>query len=88
MFPVRCYTCNAVLANLYVKYESDTRSGISEKTSMDSLGVHRMCCRRMFLGHVDLVEDLVKYPNDDLRLDDAGTVMHRRVHGTHKVTCD
>jgi DNA-directed RNA polymerase I, II, and III subunit RPABC5 len=28
---------------------------------MDSLGLHRYCCRRMVMTHVDLIEKLLRY---------------------------
>jgi DNA-directed RNA polymerases I, II, and III subunit RPABC5 len=29
-----------------------------EKKVLDSLGIHKYCCRRMFLGHVDLCDKI------------------------------
>ena len=34
-----------------------TKSTI-EKKVLDSLGIHKYCCRRMFLGHVDLCDKI------------------------------
>ena len=48
----------------------------------------RMCCRRMELGYVDLTRDQMQYPNEDLALDEAGTVLKRRVGHTRIVSCD
>jgi DNA-directed RNA polymerase I, II, and III subunit RPABC5 len=28
---------------------------------MDELGLHRYCCRRMVMTHVDLIEKLLRY---------------------------
>ena len=55
---------------------------------MEDLHVHRMCCRRMFLGHVDLVRDQVQHPNMDVSLDRGGTILRRVVVGSRRVDCD
>ena len=34
---------------------------LSIRTALDKLGLHRYCCRRMVLTHVDLIETLLKY---------------------------
>lgn len=33
----------------------------SYSKALDKLGLHRYCCRRMVLTHVDLIETLLKY---------------------------
>jgi DNA-directed RNA polymerase I, II, and III subunit RPABC5 len=40
--------------------------GIESKNALDNLGLKRICCRRMILGHVELIENLLKYvePNN------------------------
>lgn len=89
MFPVRCYSCNAPLAHLHPRYRRETRSAASKPgQTLTALGVDRLCCRRMFLGHVDLLADLIDFPNTDCVLDRGGTTLQRRVHFTRKVTCD
>lgn len=60
-FPVRCFTCGAVIGHLYESYKKLEK----EKTpdvALDELGINRYCCRRMFLSHVNIVDTLVKYP--------------------------
>ena len=59
-FPVRCFTCGAVIGDLYEKY----KAGIESKPAAEvlkELGVDRYCCRRMFLGHVEGMEAIKKY---------------------------
>jgi DNA-directed RNA polymerase subunit N (RpoN/RPB10) len=29
---------------------------------LDELGVERICCRRMFVSHVDIVQNVLRYP--------------------------
>ena len=77
IIPIRCFTCNKIIADKYEYYlkkkqEVDSNSpsliidsnkienGLVEKTEygkiLDDIGIHRYCCRRMFLGQVDIIE--------------------------------
>lgn len=87
MFPIRCYTCNAVLAHKHVAYKEQLRNNVHPRTAMDALSVHRMCCRRMFLGEVDLVTDQVEYGNVDRQID-PDTLLKRNVPTSRRVACD
>ena len=87
MFPVRCYTCNALLAHLHPTYRAHARDAPAGE-ALRAIGVERMCCRRMFLGHADLLEDQLRHPNVDAVLDDGGTVLQRKAVGTRVVACD
>lgn len=89
MFPVRCYTCNTVLAHLHPTYKTRVkREAVSSKDALAELNVTRMCCKRMFLGYVDLIEDQIEYPNLDVKLDEGGTTLRRRVYHERVVSCD
>jgi DNA-directed RNA polymerase subunit N len=60
-FPVRCFTCGGVIGHLYEQY----RGAVKEKKPdvvLDELGMERYCCRRMFLSHVDIVPNVLRYP--------------------------
>jgi len=61
MFPVRCFTCGAVIADKYEEYKKKSGNGESIKDVLDSLGVGRPCCRRMFISHVDNSKDIVRF---------------------------
>lgn len=74
IIPVRCFTCGKVIAdkwNWFVQNtpvrdlkpttvdemaESDNSAVIA--SALDKLGMTRMCCRRHFLGHVEIIDDL------------------------------
>jgi len=60
-FPIRCFSCGAVLGHLYEKYKEMVKV-MPAGQALDELGVERYCCRRMFLSHVDLTEDVIQYP--------------------------
>jgi len=68
IFPIRCFTCNKVLADkseyYFEKLKGDKDDTIDinknkvEKTKrgklLDELGVTRYCCRIHFIGHVSM----------------------------------
>jgi DNA-directed RNA polymerase subunit N len=37
------------------------KEGESPEKVLDKLGVKRYCCRRMFLGHVNFIDEIIKY---------------------------
>jgi len=61
MIPVRCFTCGKVIGHLYEEYSRKVASGEQPKTVLDSMGMNRYCCRRMFLGHVALVDEIIPF---------------------------
>jgi len=63
MFPVRCFTCGAVIADKYEDYKkktSNNKNGNVEKI-LDDMGVKRYCCRRMFISHQDTTKEIVRF---------------------------
>lgn len=89
MFPIRCYTCNCVLAQHHDAYRVRTRAGESPAVVLDALHVNLMCCRRMFLSHVEsLITNQLDYPNVNVVLDGGGTTLYRRCAREHVVPCD
>lgn len=52
--PVCCQTCGAALGHLWDVYWCKVRSGLTEKESMDSMGIEdwRYCCRATLLTWV------------------------------------
>ena len=89
MLPVRCYTCNSVVAHMHDEYERRTaHQGEPAGEVLDALHVRRLCCRRMFLGYVNLLRDQIKFGNVDMTLDRGGTVLKRHVAFERCVSCD
>ena len=88
MFPVRCYTCNAISADKHPEYARRVGVGEHPRDVLLALRVERMCCRRMFLSHVDLLVDQLEYGNVDTVLDEGGTVLRRMCTTSHEVSCD
>jgi len=61
IIPVRCWSCGKPIAHLYAEYKKRTQSGEDPGKVLDSLGIKRYCCRAMFLGQVDLIEEVAKF---------------------------
>lgn len=60
-FPIRCFTCGSVIGDLYEQYKIISKEKNPEQ-ALNDLGVERYCCRRMFLGHVEIMSTISKYP--------------------------
>lgn len=88
MFPVRCYTCNSLIGDKYTSYTSRVSNEEKKGNVLDSLEVKRICCRRMFLTHVHVISNLLRFSNDDVILDDSGTALFRSVNFERTVSCD
>lgn len=89
MFPIRCYTCNAVVAQHHREYCTRRRDGENGGRVLDAIGITRMCCRRMFISFVDsLATQQLGYPNENVVLDKGGTTMLRRCEHVNVISCD
>ncbi|CCW66782.1 unnamed protein product [Phytomonas sp. Hart1] len=61
IIPVRCFTCGNVIADKYLLYLDMIAEGVSEEAAMNAFHLHRFCCRRMMLTHVDMTDLLLKF---------------------------
>lgn len=61
IIPVRCFTCGKVIGHLYEEYARRTEAGEDAAKVMNDLGLERYCCRRMFLAHVDLIDEVMPF---------------------------
>lgn len=68
LIPVRCFSCGNPVSDYYDEYVERTMpadkggKGESQKKALDELGITRVCCRRMMLGNVDLIDEILPYP--------------------------
>ncbi|MEM3361883.1 MAG: DNA-directed RNA polymerase subunit N [Candidatus Anstonellaceae archaeon] len=60
-FPIRCFSCGAPIAQLWEEYKQRVKSGEKPADVLNSLKVKRICCRRMFLSHVEVMDEVIKY---------------------------
>ena len=61
LFPVRCPTCGAVIGDKWEPFLERVKAGEDPEKVLDDLGVKRYCCRRVFISHVDLIDEMVRY---------------------------
>ncbi len=61
LFPVRCPTCGAVIGDKWEPFINRVKAGEDPKKVLDDLGVKRYCCRRVFISHVNLIDEMVMY---------------------------
>jgi DNA-directed RNA polymerase subunit N (RpoN/RPB10) len=61
LIPVRCFSCNKVIAQLWARYCELLADGQAEHLALDAVGLRRYCCRRMFISHYDAHARMDKY---------------------------
>jgi len=61
IIPIRCFSCGKPVAHLWGDFQERVKKGENAKEVLDSLGLKRFCCRALFLGHVDLIDDIAKF---------------------------
>ena len=62
MFPVRCFSCNKVIGPLWDEYKRlKDEANMEVKDIFEILGLKRYCCRRMMLGHVEIINNVLEY---------------------------
>jgi DNA-directed RNA polymerase subunit N len=57
-------------------------------TILDELGVKNLCCRRMLLTHVEIIEDTAIYSSISSVMDDSHTMFNAYVKKARRVSCD
>jgi len=62
IIPIRCFSCGKLIAHVYKPYLEMVEKGESPEKAFSDLGLERFCCKRMIVSHVDLIEDLLKFP--------------------------
>ena len=66
MIPIRCFTCNKCIAHMWITYNIKIESGCTPNDVLNELGLKRYCCRRMFLGYVEITDKLILYTNNQM----------------------
>lgn len=61
LIPVRCYTCGKVVGNKWQHYNDLLKEGKTQPQAFSILGLKRYCCKRIILGHIDIVDTLMAY---------------------------
>ena len=61
MLPIRCFSCNKVLANKGTTFTTLRSEKVPMNIIWEKLGLTRMCCRSIMIGHVDVSDELMAY---------------------------
>ncbi|MBD18374.1 MAG: DNA-directed RNA polymerase subunit N [Euryarchaeota archaeon] len=61
LLPVRCFSCGKVLGHLWDQYDERQKSGEDAGEILTDLKIERYCCRRMFVSHVELIDDVAPF---------------------------
>jgi DNA-directed RNA polymerase subunit N (RpoN/RPB10) len=62
--PVRCFTCNKIIGQYEERFVASLENGEKIGVILDSFGLKRICCRRMFLGYVPVLDKQLCFPKD------------------------
>ena len=54
IIPVRCFSCGSIVAHVWEEYNAKVDGGMEPAQALDEVGLERYCCRRMYIGHIDL----------------------------------
>ncbi|VVB52555.1 DNA-directed RNA polymerase subunit N [uncultured archaeon] len=61
IIPMRCFTCGKPISHHWEEYKKRSTGGENPAKVLDNLGYSRYCCRRMFISHNDIVDEIMKY---------------------------
>jgi len=61
IIPIRCFSCGKPIAQDWEEYNKRVEKGEPPAKVLDDLGYTRYCCRRMFLSHTDLIDEVIVY---------------------------
>ena len=61
IIPIRCFSCGKPIGHLWEEYERRVKAGEDKKKVLDDLGLERYCCRAVFLGYVELIDEKAKF---------------------------
>lgn len=61
IIPIRCMSCGRPLAQDWETYKKRVDAGEEPGKVLNELGIDRYCCRAVFLGHIDLIEQVSKF---------------------------
>lgn len=60
--PVRCFTCGKVIGDKFDEFVVRVRERHEDPEKvLDSLGLTRICCRRMVMSAFEYIDDVIAY---------------------------
>ena len=61
---IRCWSCGKPVAHLWASYKERVAKGEDPGKVMTELGLERYCCRAMFMGNVELLQEISQFKRD------------------------
>ena len=62
ILPVRCFTCGKLIGDKYKEFVTRTKEkGEDPQAVLDSLGLTRICCRRMMVSAYEYIDEVLAY---------------------------
>ena len=61
IIPIRCFTCGKLIADKWDDYIRLKAENKPADEVFKELGITRFCCKRMFVSHVNLIDDLLSF---------------------------
>tara|TARA_B100000925_G_scaffold230735_1_gene179293 strand:+ start:622 stop:825 length:204 start_codon:yes stop_codon:yes gene_type:complete len=61
IIPVRCFSCGALIAHKWEEFNQKKAAGTDAMVALDELGIDRYCCRRMFVSHIELIDEVAPF---------------------------
>ncbi|MCK4238763.1 MAG: DNA-directed RNA polymerase subunit N [Candidatus Lokiarchaeota archaeon] len=63
IIPIRCFSCGKLIGDLYEPYiEMTVKKGIPSEDAFKKLNISRFCCKRMIVSHINLIDEILKFP--------------------------
>src|SRR5665811_25767 len=86
LWPVRCYTCNKVIANKQRLYEDRLQEGMLPGEILDALGLERYCCRMAALSGGKVVDVTMLKPPGNKAESKFSTEARNIIRGLQKLS--
>ena len=61
LVPVRCFQCGNPFDDLWQQFQEKVKNGSKPDKALDDLKLKNICCRMNMIGHVNLIDKLIKY---------------------------
>ena len=61
IIPIRCFSCGALIAHKWEEFNEKKDAGVEIATALDEVGLDRYCCRRMYVSHIDLLDETAPF---------------------------
>ena len=61
LVPIRCLTCGGLIADKFEDFQKRVNLDEDSAEILDSLGIKRYCCRRMFLTTLETIQQIVPF---------------------------